>query len=143
MRKPARTLFVFGAAAALLTFGAGTAHAATLYIDDIQHGTRKPIAISECRADGATCRISEGKQVSHSISGKTGVSFKVLNAELGGSYEETYTVTNSCESPKLNRGDVWVMFPRGDFVFFNVDHKEKGTAFLPTGVVCEVRSDWE
>jgi len=79
--------------------------------------------------------------VSSTISGDVGVDFGALNASLGGSYQETYTVTTSCTSPQLRRGQVYVMFPRGDFVFFNVDGA-KGTAFLPTGVFCEVHSDW-
>lgn len=120
---------------------AGTAHADTLYIDDVQYGVKKPVAISECRADGSTCRIDSGRTVASTISGDVGVDFGALNASLGGSYQETYTVITSCTSPTLARGDVYVMFPRGDFVFFNVDGA-KGTAFLPTGVFCEVRSDW-
>jgi hypothetical protein len=50
-------------------------------------------------------------------------------------------VTTSCTSPRLAAGQVYVMFPRGDFVFFNVDGA-KGTVFLPTGVFCEVHRDW-
>ncbi|GAA4853555.1 hypothetical protein GCM10025787_41690 [Saccharopolyspora rosea] len=112
-------------------------------IDDIQRGTKQPNAIAECAAGpGATCQIGQGKTIGSTISGETGVDFGTLNASLGGSYQETYTVTNNCTSPPLQRGQVWVMFPRGDFVFFHDAAGQKGTAFLPTGVFCEVHSDW-
>jgi len=62
--KPIRSLLTVLAAAPLIALAtAGTAHADTLYIDDVQYGVKQPIPISECRADGSTCRIdSDGEQ---------------------------------------------------------------------------------
>lgn len=131
------------AAFAAMALGAGTANAAGgVIIDEVQPGVKQPIAVSECRADGSTCTIGAGKAIASTISGTTGVDFGVLNASLGGSYQETYTVTTSCQSPVLQRGQAYVMFPRGDFVFFHDGAGNKGTAFLPTGVFCEVHNDW-
>ncbi len=134
-------LGVFATTLAAMAFGSGTASAATLYIDEVQYGIKQPNAISECRADGSTCTIGAGKTIGSTITGTTGVDVGALNASMQASYQETYTVTTSCTSPPLGRGQVYVMFPRGDFVFFNVDGN-KGTAFLPTGVFCEVHDDW-
>ncbi|WP_019853020.1 hypothetical protein [Actinopolyspora mortivallis] len=130
------------AAMAALFFSAGTANAAGVHIDDVQHGVKQPIALSECRADGSTCTIGAGKTIGSTISGNSGVDFGILNASLGGTYQKTYTVTTSCQSPQLKRGQAYVMYPRGDFVFFHDGVGNKGTAFLPTGVFCEVHSDW-
>ncbi|WP_156755519.1 hypothetical protein [Actinokineospora pegani] len=121
--------------------GTGIASAATLYIDEVQHGVKRPVAISECRADGSTCQIAAGKTISASITAGLGVTVGAINASLQTQYQQTYTVTTTCTSPVLKRGQVYIMFPRGDFVFFRVDDR-KGTAFLPTGVFCEVHSDW-
>lgn len=113
-----------------------------LRITEIQHGTKNPNPVEECRADHATCTISAGETITSTISSNVGVSFEVLNASLGYQYQKQYTVTTSCPSPTLARGQVWTMYPRGDFVFFSVNGG-KGTAFLPTGVFCEIRSDWQ
>lgn len=141
MKKTLRALSVPAAIAAVVCT-AGTANAAGVQIDNVQHGTKKPQAVSECRADGSTCTIGAGKTIGSTISGNVGVDFGTLNASLGGSYQENYTVTTSCQSPTLKRGQAYVMFPRGDFVFFHDNFGNKGTAFLPTGVFCEVRNDW-
>lgn len=132
----------FVSADSAVILGSGSAYAASnVIIDDVQHGTKKPVAIAECRADGSTCSIGAGKTVGSTITGTAGVSFGALNASLSYAYQETYTVTNTCTSRVLQGGEVYVMFPRGDFVFFH-SAEGKGTAFLPTGVFCEVRSDW-
>lgn len=108
-------------------------------ITEIQHGTKKPNPIGECTSSG--CTIAAGRTITSTISSNVGVTFEVLNASLGYQYQEQYSVTESCTAPALTRGQVWQMFPRGDFVFFSVNGS-KGTAFLPTGVFCQVHSDW-
>lgn len=133
---------VSAAAVTALALLPGTAQAAPeIQITEVQQGVRNPNPVEQCRADGGTCTISGGRSVSHTISSEVGISFGALNAKLGGAYQETYTITNGCTSPTLRKGDVWVMYPRGDFVFFTANGR-KGTAFLPTGVTCIIRSDW-
>jgi|SRR5215217_850252 len=141
MNKLFRFLVIFIASTVSIIFSSAIASADSLHVDDIQYGVRKPIAVAECRADGSSCSISTGKTISSTITGTTGITFGTLNASLQGSYQENYAITTTCTSPPLNRGEVYVMFPRGDFIFFNVAGN-KGTAFLPTGVFCEVRNDW-
>lgn len=113
--------------------------ASAVRITEIQHGTKKPNPIGECTS--SACTIAAGRTISSTISSSAGVTFEVLNASLGYQYQEQYSVTESCTAPPLARGQVWQMFPRGDFVFFSVNGS-KGTAFLPTGVFCQVHSDW-
>lgn len=141
MKNLVRVALPFAIAGMVMFLGTGIASAATLYIDEVQHGVKRPISISECRADGSTCQIAAGKTISATITGGLGVTVGAINATLQTQYQQTYTVTTTCTSPVLKRGEVYVMFPRGDFVFFRVDNR-KGTAFLPTGVFCEVHRDW-
>lgn len=121
--------------------GAGTANAQSgLNITEVQHHTRQPIEIASCRNDGGTCTIEKGHEVSASVNSDVGVDFGAVNASLGGGYQETYTDTVGC-SRDLSAGQRLVMYPSGDFVFFEQDGN-KGTAFLPTGVECMLESDW-
>lgn len=141
MFRPVKIALVTAATAVLAYLGSGFANAATLYIDEVQYGVKQPTAIAECRADHSTCQIAAGKTIGASITAGLGVTVGALNASMQTQYQETYTVTTSCTSPVLKPGQVYVMFPRGDFVFFRVDDR-KGTAFLPTGVFCEIHDDW-
>jgi hypothetical protein len=126
-----------------LSVFSGVASADTpLQIDDVQHGTKKPISIAECSGEGSTCTNSAGKTVSATITQGMGVTVGALNATMQTSYQECYTVTTGCTSPVLKPGQVYVMYPRGDFVFFHRGNL-KGTAFLPTGVFCQLKSDWK
>lgn len=121
--------------------GAGTAHAdGGLTVTEVQKHKRQPVELANCRNDGGTCSIERGKSTSASVSSSIGVTVSDLNASMGTSYQETYTDTAGC-SRSLERGQRLVMYPSGDFVFFE-QNGEKGTAFLPTGVECIVESDW-
>lgn len=121
--------------------GAGTANAAGgLTVTEVQNHTRQPTEIANCRNDGGTCTIERGHSTSASVNSNIGVTVGALNASMGANYEETYTDTAGC-SRDLAKGQRLVMYPSGDFVFFE-QGGEKGTAFLPTGVECMVESDW-
>lgn len=109
-------------------------------VAEVQHFVRNPTPITSCGNTNGKCTISRGHTTSASISGGVGVTVRSINAELGRTYEEEFTDTVGCEAD-LRAGQRLVMYPTGDFVFFEQGW-EKGTAFLPTGVQCIVESDW-
>lgn len=117
-----------------------TAHAASLEVTEVQHHVRQPQPIAHCRNDGGTCTIERGHTVAASVNSNFGASVGAINAAIGANYEESYTDTTGCERD-LAKGERLVMYPSGDFVFFQ-QGDEKGTAFLPTGVECQTESDW-
>lgn len=71
---------------------------------------------------------------------EAGVSVAEINASMGSNYEESITVSEGCDRD-LPRGKRLVMYPSAATVFFEKG-KVKGTAFMPTGVECQVVSDW-
>ena len=128
--------------AGVICAGAGTAKAASrLTITEVQHHTRQPTEVADCRNDDGICTIERGHTFSASINSNFGVTVKALSAAIGREYQESYTDQTGCSNTHLDKGERLVMYPSGDFVFFEQDG-EKGTAFLPTGIDCIIESDW-
>ncbi|WP_043676230.1 hypothetical protein [Clavibacter michiganensis] len=105
----------------------------------IQPGTRMPQVISSCRNPGATCTLDRSVTATATISGGAGISFEVLNANLGGSYSKSVTLGVSCTSPTLGQGQLYNAYLQGTFVIFTYNGTS-GTAFLPTGIDCRVQA---
>ncbi|WP_295838788.1 hypothetical protein [uncultured Microbacterium sp.] len=104
----------------------------------VQPNTRMPQVVASCRNPGGTCSLSRSVQTSATISGGGGVSFGVVNANLGGSYSQSLTLGVSCNSPTLGQGQVYNAYVQGTFVIFTYNGAS-GTAFLPTGIDCRVQ----
>ncbi|MBL1102659.1 hypothetical protein [Streptomyces coffeae] len=108
-----------------------------LVITEVQNGVRNPNKVAECyQAQGGNCTISQSVAVQSSVNSSVGVTFEAINAELGGTYSETLTTQISCSNNVAPRQYLRA-YPSGDFVFFEADGS-KGTAFLPTGIQCQV-----
>jgi hypothetical protein len=110
---------------------------ATFQATSIQPNTRMTNVLTSCRNPGGTCTLSKTVTQTATISGGGGISFSVLNANLGGSYAQSVALGVSCNSPKLSYGQVYNAYPMGTFVMFKYNGVS-GTAFLPTGVDCRV-----
>lgn len=118
----------------------GIANAGGLTVTDVQHHTRQPKELGTCRNDSGHCTIEGGKTVTAGVNAEAGISVAEINASMGSNYEESITVSEGCDRD-LPRGKRLVMYPSGDTVFFEKGGV-KGTAFMPTGVECQVVSDW-
>ncbi len=110
---------------------------ASFQVTSVQPNTRMPQVLVSCRNPGGTCTLSKTVTQAATISGGGGISFSVLNANLGGGFSASVELGVSCESPKLGYGQVFNAYPMGTFVIFKYNG-QSGTAFLPTGVACQV-----
>jgi len=126
-------------AASIAATDRATITAAGFEATSIQEATRMPQVIEQCRNPGATCTLDRSITATATISGGAGISFEVLNANLGGSYSESVTLGVSCNSPTLEYGQVYNAYLQGTFVIFTYNG-ESGTAFLPLGIDCRVQA---
>ncbi|MET8997244.1 hypothetical protein [Amycolatopsis sp. NPDC004169] len=119
-------------------FAEATARTAqNVVITEVQKGKRNPNKIAECyQAQGGNCTISQSVALQATVSSTVGVSFEMVNAQLGNSYSKTLTTQISC-SNNLAPRQYLRAYPSGDFVFFEANGA-KGTAFLPTGIQCQI-----
>lgn len=74
----------------------------------------KPLGSCSVGKKGGTCTISKGKTSTASISTSLGVSKGVIAGTVGFSAGTSYTITVSCASPKLKKGETWTAWPKGD-----------------------------
>ncbi|POH75178.1 hypothetical protein [Arthrobacter glacialis] len=116
---------------------AGFVPYATFQVTSKQPNTRMTNVLTSCRNPGGTCTLSKTVTQTASITAGGGISFSVLNANLGGGYSNAVALGVSCTSPKLSFGQVYNAYPMGTFVMFKYNGVA-GTAFLPTGVDCRV-----
>lgn len=110
----------------------------TVRITSRQPGTRMPNIMLSCSNPGGRCSLTETVTITSTISGSTGVNFRMLNASLGGSHSQSITRTASCTSPRTLRfQEIFAAYPEGTFVMFTYNGRN-GTAFLPTGLACRI-----
>lgn len=110
---------------------------ATFQATSVQPNTRMTNVLGSCVNPGGTCSINRTVTQTASISGGGGISFSVLNANLGGGYSSSVALGVTCTSPKMGYNQVYNAYPSGTFVMFKYNGVA-GTAFLPTGVQCRV-----
>lgn len=114
----------------------------------IQEGVASPEVIGTCRVTGGgsnTCNISIQKTISASVSSDVSVGFDAVNASLGGSYSESLSQTWQCSGAPSGNTQL-EMHPSGIFVQFEYvtrvagieTGRHPGSAFIPTGVDCQV-----
>lgn len=128
------------------TFAIGDTLKVTL--DNIQYNRQHTQVLDSCQNNGSTCTLSRTVSVASTTSGGFGVSVGKVKLDLGLSYQNTYSRTASCTSPKLGYGQTFIMRPIGSFVNYTVTRRnmigqitgvQKGAAFFPTGIRCSVR----
>jgi hypothetical protein len=85
------------------------------------------------RAKG-TCTISETREASVTVEVTAGVSRGIISGQLGFGRTKSVSVSVSCTSPVLRKGQSWVAYPLGRLYTYNIT-KQDAMGFFKKTVV--------